>query len=110
MLVNNEFITCKVKTAKLDDILTNNKIGLIKIDVEGHEKNVLKGGINLIKKCKPNLLIEIEERHSKERVDNTINFINNFGYKSYYCDKLNLISTTKLTDYKLRNNYIFIPV
>ena len=110
LLVNNEFITCKVKTAKLDDILTNNKIGLIKIDVEGHEKNVLKGGINLIKKCKPNLLIEIEERHSKEKVENTINFINNFGYKSYYCDKLNLISTTKLTDYKLRNNYIFIPL
>ena len=55
----------------------------MKIDVEGHEKNVITGGRNLIKKCKPNLLIEIEERHSDDKTENIINYVNNLGYKSY---------------------------
>ena len=108
LLINKEFITCKVKTERLDDLLANKNIGFIKIDVEGHEKNVLMGSENLIKKNKPILLVEIEERHSKEKVEDTINFINNLGYKSYFLDKLNLTSTTKLKDFKLKNNYIFL--
>ena len=63
---------------------------------------------DLIKKNKPILLVEIEERHSKEKAEDTINFINNLGYKSYFCDKFNLTSTTKLKDFKLKNNYIFL--
>ena len=59
-LINDDYITYNVKTAKLDDLLINNNIGFIKIDVEGHEKNVVMGAINLIKKNKPNLLVEIE--------------------------------------------------
>jgi len=109
ILSNEKFITYKVKTAKLDDILIDNKIGFIKIDVEGHEKNVLNGSINLIKKHKPNLLIEIEERHSKEKVEDTISFINNLGYKSYFCSKSDLLDTSKLKNFKSKNNYIFLP-
>lgn len=109
MLADSEFITCKVKTAKLDDVLLDNNIGFIKIDVEGHEKNVIKGGINLIKKCKPNLLIEIEERYSKIKVENTINFINKLGYKSYFFNDGDLKSTEILKDFNSINNYIFIP-
>ena len=108
LLINKEFITCKVKTERLDDLLANKNIGFIKIDVEGHEKNVLMGSEDLIKKNKPILLVEIEERHSKEKAEDTINFINNLGYKSYFCDKFNLTSTTKLKDFKLKNNYIFL--
>ena len=109
MLSNEEFITYRVKTAKLDDILIDHKIGFIKIDVEGHEKNVLNGSINLIKKNKPNLLIEIEERHSKEKVEDTIRFINNLGYKSYFCSKSDLLDTSRLKNFKSKNNYIFLP-
>jgi FkbM family methyltransferase len=104
-----KYITHKVKTLKLDDIYFNNKIDFIKIDVEGHEKSVIDGGIKLIKKYKPNLLVEIEERHSKEKVEDTISFINSLGYKSYILSKNNLISTNKLKNKILKNNYIFIP-
>lgn len=104
-----KFNTYKVKTTKLDDLLINNKVGFIKVDVEGHEKNVLMGAVNLIKKNKPNLLIEIEERHSKNKVEDTINFINDLGYRSYYCDQLDLKKTSNLENFALKNNYIFIP-
>jgi len=108
LLLNEEFITFRVKTERLDNIIIDNNIGFIKIDVEGHEKNVLEGAKALIAKNKPNLLVEIEERHSNEKVENTINYINALGYKSYYLEKLNLISTSKIRDFKIKNNYFFI--
>ena len=92
----------------MDDILANNNIGFIKIDVEGHEENVLNGAIEIIKRNKPVLLVEIEEKHSKKNVQESLNFINSLGYKSYYLSGFNLESTNKLNNYKDRNNYFFI--
>ena len=106
--LHDEFDNFQVKSIKLDDILIKNNIGFIKIDVEGHEKNVLLGSVNIINKFKPNLLVEIEERHSQESVLDTINFINSLGYKSYYFDGQNLNSTSKLSNLNLKNNYIFL--
>ena len=108
LLGNDEYITLKVKTAKLDDIIESKGIGFIKIDVEGHEKNVLEGGINLIKKNKPNLLIEIEERHTSDKVENIINFVNSLGYKSYFFQNNQLTKTDRLIDFKSKNNFIFL--
>ena len=105
----DEIKICKVKTIKLDDIIKNRKIGFIKIDVEGHEKNVIKGASKIIKKNKPNMLVEIEERYTKEKLKKTINFINNLGYKSYFFHRNKLVSTTKLKNAKSKNNYIFLP-
>ncbi len=109
ILGNEDFISHEVKTSMLDDLLTNNKIGFIKIDVEGHEINVLNGSRNIIKKNKPNLLVEIEERHSQKKVESTINFINELGYKSYYLRNKSLKSTNSLMNFNNQNNYIFIP-
>ena len=106
--LSSQFDSFKVQTIKLDSFLNNKNIGFIKIDVEGHEKNVLLGAINIIKKLKPNLLVEIEKRHSNENVVDTINYINSFGYKSYFFDGKNLLNTSKLSDFKLKNNYIFL--
>jgi len=54
----NDSIDINVNMIKLDDITVNERVHLIKIDVEGCEEEVLKGGINFIKKCKPIILIE----------------------------------------------------
>ncbi len=108
-LGKNQFSMFKVKAEKLDNIIQNRKIGFIKIDVEGHEKNVLIGSEMIIKKYKPNLLVEIEERHTNEKIENIIGFINDFGYKSFFSDGYNLIETKKLNNYNQKNNYFFIP-
>ena len=94
----------------MDDILINNPIGFVKIDAEGHEKDILKGAKEIIKKRKPNLLVEIEERYTNEKIENTIEFINNLGYKSYFLEKNNLIKTEKLRNFNTKNNYIFLPL
>ena len=41
-------------------------VSLIKIDVQGHEIQVLKGSLNLIRKYFPALLIEIDNRETNE--------------------------------------------
>ena len=51
-----------VPVRRLDDFLLD-KTTFIKIDVEGHEMEVLNGAGNIIHRDKPVFLIEIEERH-----------------------------------------------
>ena len=99
-----------VKTKRLDDIEITNAIGFIKIDVEGHEKNVLKGGEKLIKKNKPPLLVEIEKRHNGQEVIQTINFINSYGYNAYYLNNKSgeIKKISNLSNFDKENNYFFL--
>ena len=53
----------EVAIARLDDFeLTD--VGFIKIDVEGHEEAVLRGAEATLARCRPNLLVEVEDRHN----------------------------------------------
>ena len=97
----------KVECKILDDFKFNNSISFIKIDVEGHEISVLNGAKIIIKKFKPNLLIEIEERHSKRNVKDTINFVCSFGYNSYVLKENKLINTNLVINLNDHNNFIF---
>jgi len=50
-----------IETYTLDKFFENIPFDFIKIDTEGCELNILKGGINVIKKYKPIILLEYEE-------------------------------------------------
>ena len=52
----------RVSLLRMDDIVQE-RVGFVKIDVEGHEREVLEGGSRIIASDKPSFLIEIEERH-----------------------------------------------
>ena len=109
---NNQFDNFKeviVKMRKLDDIKINNKIGFMKIDVEGHELEVIDGAKNTIVNNMPVLLIEIEKRHTKEPVEKSINYIKKIGYECFFLKNKELISVDKLQDKQLENNYYFLP-
>ena len=97
-----------VQKKKLDNLNLRENIGFIKIDVEGHEQNVIDGGLQTIKKNMPVMLIEIEERHSKKPIIQTINNIKELGYDAYFFDKDNLVNINKNNNFKLERNFIFI--
>jgi len=65
--------------------LTN--VGFAKIDVEGHEEAVLKGGLKTLKREMPNLMIEIEERHAPGSLDRVSALLRSIGYSGFYLDQ-----------------------
>ncbi len=95
----------KVSTKKLDDFDYNN-IGFIKIDVEGHELAVLKGSENTILKNMPNFLIEIEERHKPNALEDVNEIMNQYNYSGYFILNREIISISEfdINEYQNSNN------
>ena len=89
----------KSKINKLDNIIKlNNKIELIKIDIEGHEYEALEGMKKLLNNNKSLILLEFcEESVSKRR--KIINFLKSKEYfHSYYISKEKKISNRAYFD------------
>lgn len=71
-------------------------VGAIKIDVEGHELAVLKGGINLLKKHKPVIVCESENRHiTHGSVVDVLAFITDLGYEGWFIQQGRLLPLTQ---------------
>ena len=75
--------TTRVVTARLDDYDLRN-IGFIKIDVEGHERAVLDGAAETLRRERPVLLIEVEEAHTGESIETSLGHIESFGYDGLF--------------------------
>jgi hypothetical protein len=55
-----------VPIARLDAVIDQD-VAFVKIDVEGHELNVLNGAIELLERCQPVFLVEAAGRRPHER-------------------------------------------
>ena len=107
----NKFInfkSFKVKKQKLDNIKIEGNIAFIKIDVEGHEQNVINGASATIKKNMPTMLVEIEEKHTKKPIIQTINIIKEFGYDAFTFNNNSLINILENDNYQNERNFIFL--
>jgi FkbM family methyltransferase len=85
--VNGEFATrtISVERRRLDQLpLEGRAVGVIKIDVEGHELSTLQGGTGLIARFMPSVLIESEARHHAGAPHNVFQFFRSFGYEGYF--------------------------
>jgi FkbM family methyltransferase len=72
-----------VATACLDDLALP-PCGFIKIDVEGHEAAVLRGASRLIARDRPVLLIELEQRHTGEPIEASLQAVMGMGYAASF--------------------------
>lgn len=71
------------KSLRLDDLEIDN-VDFIKIDVEGFELPVIKGGINTIKKCKPIICLEqngSEKKWRNAKKNEAMEFLKSIGMK-----------------------------
>jgi FkbM family methyltransferase len=77
--------TVPVSLVTLDDALAaeTRPISFIKCDVEGHEHAVLCGAAKALARWRPNLLIEIEQRHRDSDIHETFALLLEFGYSGY---------------------------
>lgn len=119
---SEDLIMMPVQTARLDDQGVAN-VGFIKIDVEGHEREVLAGAEQVIARDRPVLLIEMMESLAQGETMSNVEYIEGLGYQSF------LLVEKRLVDYRLAmrsgnvgeswdrlnphlrsNNIIFLPV
>tara|TARA_Y100001978_G_scaffold200720_1_gene217570 strand:+ start:1536 stop:2387 length:852 start_codon:yes stop_codon:yes gene_type:complete len=84
----------KIQTRSLDSLLkdeelTDIKISVIKIDVQGHEIDILAGAKETIRRCTPVIVMEYEEQYDDINKCNKLNllkFIEEFGYEVFLVD------------------------
>jgi FkbM family methyltransferase len=82
-----EKIIVQVKEADSLDFLRKDKIKLIKIDVEGHEINTLRGAENIINSNKPTILFEQGIDEIEGGRSEVIDYLSSLGYSFYTIEK-----------------------
>lgn len=109
------------------DRFDDGPVGFVKIDVEGHEAAVVAGGLRLIGRHRPTLLVEAEERHSPGSLAKLRDLLAPLGYRGYFvlsgrlCDleafdparhqsraALNPAGTHRVKGQTYINNFIFV--
>lgn len=72
----------KLDSYKFEDV------SLIKIDVEGHESQVIEGGVETISRENPVILVEIEQRHLEDKpIEKVFEQIVDLGYEGFFLDQ-----------------------
>ena len=117
-----EYESHSVTTTPLDSFNLKN-VGLIKIDVEGHELSLLAGARELISASKPSILVEVEERHKPGSIAGVFQYFKDLDYDGFFLDGDHflpldqfsidkdqrmdaLVNSTKIGRYI--NNFVFI--
>lgn len=118
------FRKIRVQTATLDELADRN-IGFVKIDVEGHELNVLAGAERLIAKQRPTFLVEAEERHHAGATKRLFAFFAERNYRGLFVSGKSLLPVESFVpamqnaavlrndvprkDFVYPNNFLFVP-
>jgi FkbM family methyltransferase len=92
----DRWLDLPIKTARLDSFAIEN-VSFIKIDVEGHEIDVLNGAAETIKRCLPTMVIELNE----PTIDHVTNLCASWGYRRMRLEDLAGVPG-------FRVNYIFL--
>ncbi len=116
-----------VPVLQLDKTLGNRQspVRFIKMDVEGHELEVFKGAEEILKKDKPKLIFECENRHLNNlTVEDVFAYLGGLGYKGLFfwkgklmpvsqfeAEKHQAIAGSEIVDKKAyANNFVFEPI
>ncbi len=76
-------VSTKVPTDRLDAVVREG-VAFVKIDVEGHELNVLNGAIELLEHSQPVFLVEAEDRHREQATRLLFEFFRQRSYRGYF--------------------------
>ncbi|MGK7871304.1 FkbM family methyltransferase [Falsiroseomonas sp. E2-1-a20] len=107
-----------VETRPLDDY-DFGAVGFIKIDVEGHEMAVLAGAARTLRRFRPNLVVEIEEKHAHRPIAELLGAVCSYGYEAFALDQ-GVLRRVEQIDLEARHsagsgqpgyivNWIFLP-
>lgn len=100
----------KVELKTLDSLVENEKhITLVKIDVQGHELEVLVGGTETLKKHSPILLVEIDNRVESSSAEKIWKYLDSVGYDCVDPISRSVLSLKQLTCLSGYFDILFFP-
>jgi hypothetical protein len=83
-------------------------VSFVKIDVEGHELAVVKGGMQLIERERPVLVIESEERHHSGAPGEIMQLLIGLGFRALELRDGRLTEVRSPGERQSRN-LVFVP-
>lgn len=105
---HRDLIEYLVPVTPLDILFGSEKVGFIKIDVEGHENAVLRGATAIIQHSRPRFILECGDHHKKGAVQDMFAFFHAMKYQVFfmYRGKLQHANqyNTSFSDAKNRNS------
>ncbi|MCC6469172.1 MAG: FkbM family methyltransferase [Alphaproteobacteria bacterium] len=114
LVAKQDHLAVEVEARRLDDEPVGD-VGFIKIDVEGFERAVIEGARATIERCRPTLLVEIEEKNTGEPPEAVIAWIESLGYRAL-CMRAGVLATVSSLDLKAEMaagryiyNFVFLP-
>ncbi len=110
--ITESYASIEVDSRRLDELNLQN-IGFIKIDVEGFELSVLKGAVETLKRERPTMLIEMEEAHTGQPIEQMVKDVESYGYQCKVLLAGDIVDFSKMDVEKhhrnaqARSDYIF---
>lgn len=114
-------IVHEVEVVRLDDLGLVD-IGFLKVDVEGHEREVLDGARELLARDRPRILLEAEQRHLSTPLGELFDHVASLGYRGWFLhadrwheldafdvDERQTAHLDDLTGPDYVNNFLFAP-
>ena len=95
-------ISAHVPIARLDAVIDQD-VAFVKVDVEGHELNVLNGAVELVERCQPVFLVEAEDRHRAEATRSVFEFFREKAYRGFYLKDNDVIAVEQFDPARLQD-------
>jgi FkbM family methyltransferase len=122
----------EVELVRIDDLDLGDDVRLVKVDVEGHELEAIRGAAETLTRCHPVLVVELEQRFHEQPLAAAFAEIEALGFEGWFLDGRGWRSTREFdvehwqtqwedevatasyfgaTRYrsKFRNNFVFRP-
>lgn len=92
-------------------------VHFIKCDVEGHELEVFRGGLRMLREDRPILMFECQDfRHPQGQIARVFSFVKELGYEGFFFDRGRMVSVEEfdvsihqVLGKRYSDNFAFLP-
>jgi FkbM family methyltransferase len=105
---NKGVVAVNVPTARLDAIV-HQDVAFVKIDVEGHELNVLYGAVELLEHSQPIFLVEAEDRHREQATRSIFEFFTDRSYRGFFLKEGSAVSIDQFSPAEFQDVKALLP-
>jgi FkbM family methyltransferase len=103
-----QLVSTHVPTARLDAVVDHD-VAFVKIDVEGHELNVLNGATELVESCQPVFLVEAEDRHRAQATRSVFEYFGDKAYRGFFLQEGEVVPVDQFRTEQLQDTDALLP-